>query len=328
MSTTPVRTLTVSDERLGIAILQSNSFATDHPFRSTRQVFGPTVVDTEGNVHAERKKAWLQQFTASEINKDSIQKPIYDATEEGFSYAIESGDLLLAAIYIPNKVLLALLGLDDADPMEHYRKLRPITDYIETNQRGPCLAEAKSYLSSGEFHGSACRLFSSLPHDQRTRELILFSYATAESTIVALKNLIIFWATSNHSFNEELGQSGPKDLITRMLRVDPPVGVATRYCRENVTLEGEQFNKGDIVHVDINEVNRKVERGTALTFGTGKHACPGHLLAKAEMECVIEMLSDMNAEDFSTEGQVDSVRPMTFRDPGTSIHVRPSANGG
>ena len=56
-----------------------------------------------------------------------------------------------------------------------------------------------------------------------------------------------------------------------------------------------------------------------MTFGTGKHFYPGHLLAKAEMEAVIERLVTMNSCEFEFVQPSADERPVNFRHPDVQI---------
>lgn len=54
--------LTVARYEAGMKIFRSPNFGVDHPFRATRQIFGPSVLDTESATHVERKRSWIAQF--------------------------------------------------------------------------------------------------------------------------------------------------------------------------------------------------------------------------------------------------------------------------
>lgn len=326
--TTRSQSLTVGDPELGVSILRSNSFGVDHPFRATRQIFGPSVLDTEGAIHIDRKRAWMAEFLPARVAAAPIRDVISRATEAGFALAKQEQDLLAAARYIPNKVLLSLMGQDEVDPIAHFENLRPITEYLETNQRSEAVAKARDYLRSGQFDGETTGMFGALAPEARPNEALLFSYAAAETTMVAMKCLILYWATHNAEFQDRINREGVTQFLARNLRNDPPLGVATRYCKADVEIGGVAFEKGDIVHVNIVDVNNgcpvgdNSRGGSDLTFGAGKHSCPGHLLAKAELEAVVEKLQDLDVSAYEVQGTHSAARPMNFRDPG-DLAVRP-----
>ena len=318
----------IEDYEVGIKILRSKDFGVDHPFRATRQIFGPSVLDIEGKAHIERKRVWMSQFQPKSIATPEVKSIIAEATREGFKLAEEKGDLLVASVYIPNRVLLNLLGLKEICPLDHFKHLRPITDFLESNERNPAVLKARAYLHTGPFKEQTTTLFTNLDPDQQKNELFLFSYAAAETTMVALKCLILFWAAHNHEFRTRIAKEGIQPFLSTTLREDPPLGIATRYCKNDVEINGIKFRKGDLVHVNIVECNKKcpIDEGRRyqadLTFGAGQHSCPGHLLAKAELEAVVGKLSALDAEKYQIVGDPNNDRPVNFRDPG-NISVRP-----
>lgn len=313
----------VKDTSLGLKILKHEAFAVDHPFRATRYIFGPTVLDTEGSQHTESKRSWLAEFRPENISSPRLQDIISEAIEAGFERAEEEDDLMIAAMFIPNHVLLCLLNADHIDPMEHYQQLRAATKYLETNQRTREAGQSKAYLTSDSFDARQCPMFRGLESTRRQREIALFAFAAAETTVIALKCLMLDWIRHNERFTERLAQQGEKDFVHELLRNDPPLGIATRYCKADVDIDDHHFYRGDVVHVSIVDINNQCPASqdsrvsTNLTFGTGKHACPGHFLAKQELYDVAQRLAEMDADDYELIAEQENLsRPMSFRDPG------------
>ncbi|GAA4219283.1 cytochrome P450 [Sagittula marina] len=312
--------VTVTDYATGMKIFRSPDFGVDHPFRATRQIFGPSVLDTEAATHVERKRSWMAQFLPARIASPEVQGMIARAVDEGFAHAAEQDDLLAAAVYIPNRVLLLLLGLEDIDPIEHHTKLRAITDFLETNARNPEVMAARTYLQEGPFAATHA-LFDGLDDERQRNELLLFSYAAGETTFVAMKCMLLLWAQDPAQFAARIAEEGVKSFLATNMRNDPPLGIATRYCKQDTEIDGLTFAKGDLVHVDIVTANKTCPMSATgvpmdFTFGAGKHSCPGHLLAKAELEAVIERLSALDGARYRIEGDLDAPRPLNFRDPG------------
>lgn len=324
--TTPLarnREIIIKDPALGLRILRHDAFAVDHPFRATRHIFGPTVLDTEGQQHSESKRSWLMEFRPENVSSSRLQGIIQEAVESGFERAEEENDLMIAAIFIPNYVLLCLLDAEHIDPLEHYLQLRAATQYLETNQRTQEAVRSKAYLASEPFDAPQCPMFRGLEGRRRQREISLFAFAAAETTVIALKCLLLSWIRHNRQFTDKLSQQGEKDFIHDFLRHDPPLGVATRYCKTDTEIDNHCFSKGDVVHVSIVDINSQCPAspeptgGTNLTFGTGKHACPGHFLAKQELYNVAQRLAEMNPDDYELIAEQENLsRPMSFRDPG------------
>lgn len=214
--------------------------------------------------------------------------------------------------------------MEDVDPVEHHYKLRPITDFLETNQRTEAVAGAREYLHSGPFSKNLT-LFADLDETKRVNELLLFAYAAGETTYVAMKSMILLWVNDSQKFQTRLEEEGIQHFISTNLRADPPLGIATRYCKVNTEIDAMSFSKGDLVHVDIVSSNRQCqmsgEQRQDFTFGSGRHSCPGHLLARAELDAVAAYLKTLDSNAYRIEGDLGCERPTNFRDPG-KISIR------
>lgn len=317
---TPNKSHTVASLSDGMKVLRDKAFRVDHPFRATRQIFGPTVLDTEGEIHVSRKRAWLAAFSKANVGAPAVEEVISVSVNEGFEAAEVARDLMLVATYVPSRVVLLLLGCSAVDPLEHAHKTRPLIEYLETNKKSEEVASAKSFLKSILASADGI-LFSGLPDKEREAELMLLAVAGLETTTVAMKILLHEWALRNQEICTEAQLHGLSEVVNRLMRDDPPLGVATRYCMRDTEVGSVAFKKGDIVHVDIVGVNAECAHAkstgmpTDLTFGGGLHACPGHLLAKAELTSVAQRLMQMDRASYVVEGEPLSPRAMNFRHP-------------
>lgn len=311
----------------GFNILRNDLFRVDHPFRSTRQIFGASVLDTEGETHILRKRGWLSAFSKQALAAPEIQAIIEESVVEGLAVARDFNDLMVAATFIPNRVVLRMLGCDDIDPMEHAKRTHPAIEYLETNMKTPEALAAKDYLRQGPFK-SAEGLMQGIPEKERVAELMLFAVAGAETTAVAMKILLQHWALNHEDFKRDRNDLSEDGLILKLLREDPPLGLATRYCSAETVIGDRTYSKGDIVHVDLVEANKRCPHSAGaakadLTFGSGKHSCPGHLLAKAELASLVRHLDTVRHDDFFLEQTDPAPRPMNFRHPnGLAIRFR------
>ena len=306
-------------------ILTNPNFRVDHPFRSTRKIFGPTVLDTEGSTHIGRKRSWLSAFAPQNVASEPFQSAIKQSLSEGFDLAEAKNDLMLACTYIPNRVVLLLLGCADVDPLEHFERTRPLIQFLEDGERSAAVTDAKAYLKK-RFIDQTSSLLMDLPEKDRMKELLVFAVAGSETTTVAFKNIMLHWAKRNKEFQEQAKVAGIDALILDILKADPPLGLATRYCGADASLGSKSYKKGDIVHVDIVEANKDCPvsgrklGAKDLTFGIGRHACPGHLLAKAELKSAIEYLLKLDIRDYLVETHgIQDERPLNFRHPNETV---------
>lgn len=318
----------IRDPLHGKEIFTNEAFRVDHPFRSTRQIFGPNVLDTEGAAHVKRKRIWNTAFGRKEINSEAISTTIHAGVQQGLEYAQSLNNLYVAATYIPNKIVLDLLGCHDIDPMDHYQKVRPLIHFLETGEKNSDYAQARQYVRNPMFH-SKSSLFAGMSDKERESDIALLVGAGTETTVVAMKVMMGAWANDPQKFKSAIEHHGMTDFISLLLDSDPPLGMATKYCSHPVSINDIDLKKGDIVHVSIVDANRDAQcpfekqatpgpqASQNLTFGLGRHHCPGHLLAKAELAEVALHLLDLDPArfEFKAPDYADKARPLNFRHP-------------
>lgn len=306
-------------------ILNSDNFRVDHPLRGTRQIFGPTVLDTEGDSHHRKKKQWLQHFRPGQV-KLAFAGIISDSVNGGFHYAESSRNLYDACTYIPNRVVLSILGWDNVDPMAHYEKIRAIAIFLETGVYNEYVENAKSYINNTVSNNNA-NLFDVV---DREAEVSLFLLAGIETTVIALKILMVYWIENNITLQKLVHQDGIEKAIIRILKQDPPLGIVTRFCAKSTIVGDNLIERGDIVHANIAQKQNftanfgKHIASYNLLFGSGNHHCPGNHLAMLEMHTFLSILLTQNPGDYVVSKDGQSERPRTFRHP-NDYYIRPKS---
>lgn len=317
-------TVFINDIESGTEILKSQLFRVDHPLRNSRQIFGPTVLDTEHEKHSRKKKHWSLSFRKSTV-EDHLSCIVDAAIRDGFQYAETQDDLFRVCEYIPNKVVLGILERNDLDPLTHYEKLKPMVEFLEYSNKTEGLQAAKDYARTIAFEDESL-LFQEMDGPEREHELSLFLIAGAETTIIAMKILTRAWSAQFQVLKDSVEAKGLQPAIIDALVSDAPLGLATRFCSEDTIIAGREIKKGDIVHVDISRANKQVcpmhgkGNGSAsssnhLVFGAGRHRCPGGHLALLELCKFVEVLLTKKPEDYAISTNIDDERPMTFRHP-------------
>jgi len=325
---------TITDLSEGWKVLTSGNFRADHPFRATRYVFGPSVIDIEGPLHLQRKRAWLKQLNHHWVTSSEVQSIVKGAVLTGFKRAYLARDMFLACEHIPNKVILDILGIEDIDPIDFSQHVRPVIEYLETMTKQPELPASLDYIGNIASRARTT-LFAELPPEYRHNELMLFAVAGSETTIVALKSIMTSWATDEIQFRSLAERQSAAGFVSSLLRSDPPLGLATRYCSRAMMIGDRNIQRGDIVHVSIVDTNNASSTpanaedrhisGRELTFGAGKHHCPGHLLAKAELHAFVDTLKTLKTTDFEIMHPPQTDRPKTFRHP-RHVTIYPRTN--
>ena len=319
---------------------RSPQFTAVHPFRRTRQLFGPTMIDVPDPLHANIRAVSVARMKSADLKvylKDIIQPPIDDLLapllDQGPVDWIES-----FAKPLPMRVMCSLFGFpeDDSEPL--YRDFRPIIRYLDSvgsladadRARQELIASVRRRLENPQgraYPGIAHLLAGSDDLDETTamNNILMLIAAATETTILSLSNVLL--CLDAHSFPWDTADPDCiRDAVRECLRWQPPLHSTVRFATEDVTLNGVTIPRGSAVQLCIASGNRDEtvfedsetwnpdrKKRTILTFGIGAHACIGQMLATFELEATLQKmcLNAQRPEIVSTTGTVGRV----FRGP-------------
>lgn len=311
------RIVEVSDPGTAREVLGSDVFRVDNPLRATRKIFGPSVLDTEGRIHWRKKCNWNMTFSRTSV-AERFAKTVVSSVPEGLAIAEARGNLMLAAECIPNLVIMRILGISEIDPFEHYARIRPIADFLDSGMVDEKLNTAADYIRTLVGPNSPTPFERIAPEDRQSETMLLL-LAGVETTVVAMKVILMRWFTEEEALRTEAETEGIRAAILHALKRDAPLGLATRFCAKEGGTPGCPAGRGDIVHVNL--LNAAGTDDCAkplddLVFGAGKHRCPGSHLAMLELETLTLALLQRSAGNYMLEKErVDWPRPATFRHP-------------
>jgi cytochrome P450 len=321
--------LIVGENRLVHAALRHPDLSVDHPFRATRQLFGPTAIDVDGLRHRRLRPhvAWFSSRQVAVWEDRAITPVVRDlvaALPRG-----EPVDFMSVAWQLPTRVILRTLGCPDRDAAWVWRRLGPVLRHIA--HPGSPVEPAAACADLGAYIGDvlaaappADTVLGSLPDrvggpgggpDGRdgsrarttvVRTALLLLAAGTATTAAGAGNLLA--TLLRHPGTWEALRDGtlpPSAVVREALRMLPPLRRTVRFAKADVMLDGlPPVPRGSVVELDIAAANldpatfdcphafRPRRSGPpALSFGTGPHACVGALLALRELEGLLQALT-------------------------------------
>jgi cytochrome P450 len=225
---------------------------------------------SEGSTHTRRRDITLAQL--DRLDPVDLRREATERTAQG-------GDVMTLARTVPAAVLGHGLGVADEDALVAAVKVTA-ADYLvnqgEPGAADPSVALLAELLGPGEEELVAARIALLTQAYEATANLVAHAVVTAES----------------------LAEPRPvAAVIAETLRFVPPVPTMRRVADGTAALNGQVPAVGDLVVLDIAAANRDPSVFTGpdrfdpdraanphLTFGAGRHRCPGvaHALALAE----------------------------------------------
>ncbi|WP_439140810.1 cytochrome P450 [Planktotalea sp.] len=141
-----------------------------------------------------------------------------------------------------------------------------------------------------------------LSMDELITTCILLLNAGHEATVHTIGNGVKT-LLETHTPRDALADGAIDQTVEEILRFDPPLHVFTRYCYEDLEIEGHSFERGDEVALMLAAANRdpdhwpypdhfdptrKIQTNTS--FGGGLHFCVGAPLARLELRVALPKL--------------------------------------
>ncbi|WP_424217328.1 cytochrome P450 (plasmid) [Streptomyces sp. BI20] len=282
----PPAPLVLTEHRLVREVLRRPDFTVEHPFRATRQLFGPTAIDVDGP-RRRRLRSHVTWFTPGRMPDwrrrviDPAVAELVDALPEGEPVEF----MTRIAATLPTRVLLRVLGLPARDAQWVWDRLVPITDHIETP--GPPLAAVaardelaawvRDHLRAGpEPDGLLTLLKNSLTNptpnpapdptstpaldtdlDTAVRTALLLLAAGTRTTAAAAGNLIVTQLRRPDLWRAvRTGRLAPADVVRESLRWLTPLRRTVRFATADTTLDGTPIAQGAVVELDLAAANR------------------------------------------------------------------------
>lgn len=335
--------LVVREYSLVHEALRSPHFTVTHPFRATRQLFGPTAIDVDGARHRELRShvAW---FSAAQVVKwqESAVVPVVSDLVLALPPG-ESVDFMNLAHDLPTRVILRVLGCSDADVGWVWERLVPVIHHI--SYPGNPVEAVTACTELGEYvqeklagtppSGVLSWLMEKAAQQSRdvvrttVRTTLLLLAAGTATTAGAAGNLMVALLRHPGLWGKLRSREvSPSGVVRETLRLLPPVQRTIRFATSDTVLGSVPVARGSVVELDLAAANRDPsvfecplafrpgrQSRPLMSFGAGQHTCAGALLATSELESLLTALTARFNSLSAADGNVMVTKGTVFQQP-------------
>ncbi len=335
------------------AVMVSKDFTVESPFRASRIMFGPTVVDLDGENHRRLRIALSEAINVGknqqyreEIILPTIRERVADLKDgEAQNWVSDFCDL------VPLQVMSRIIGIPDSDFDFFKRVCAPIISYLdfatpETKAAGiAAMGELVPYLDDllaglvevGSFDSSIIGSYLRQQHEngqpsmvEITRHVSLLIPAAIDTTNRLIANCIWLLCDTPDLQKKLRGDTAAiSNFVTEVMRYEPPIHTTLRLAAKATEVLGVPVPAGAAVTVNLaaaardpalfdgpdNFDSERPPSNRVLSFGAGKHQCVGKNLATIEICDCVEVLLDTFADIAFAPGPKPQITGTAFRSP-------------
>lgn len=328
-------------------LLADRRVVSGFPMRSSRRLFGPTLLDADGPGHRELRKIFMPLFAGGSVKRlrTEILVPAVDQVldsieaELGTADEVEIEFMERVAVGVPYAMVTRLFGLPPEDAEWLRPRVLPLAGAIEFPATSLDLAlAAKSelidYLTDAlARRGEGGRMpFLDLlfpPGEQVDPSMLgtatLFLLAGTETSVATIGK--IMYAVLAHNVElPALADHDYRDQVVReTLRWEPPSHTILRYAATDMTIHGVHVPRRSALLLSLGSASRDEDAFAdpdtwlpgrpdqrMLAFSSGPHTCLGIQLALAEFDTLFERLS-LRFGGVRRSGSLDGIRPGFWR---------------
>lgn len=332
-------------------VLTDPVFTVEYPFKRTRQAFGETLLDIDGDRHLAQRRAaqHLLGFEGVAAAVAGLAPGLIGATLADLP-AEEPVDAIQAlAEPIARGVIRGLFGIDAAtgDRLAHH--LSRVSRYIEQSDGGgDGIADERRALEAliGRLIDQGLsprpaalalrvqRMAADLERTQLMRLILLMMAAGVETPLSAIANALAVLLRHRHLIDRLAVEPSLADSFAlEVMRFQPPQHDTTRFVRGQTEIGGVTVPRGASVRVFLASANRDETVFPAadqfdperfmpgrppvpvLSFGAGRHACPGRPLASAIIAEALRRLAERFADIAPADDCDPTIAGDSFRRP-------------
>jgi len=309
-------------------VMVSRDFTVASPFRASRTLFGPTVVDIDGEDHRRLRIALSDAVNVrkNELYRQTIIRPTVTRIAGRLQGGVSQDWVTEFCDLIPLSIMSRIIGIPDEDFDFFKRVCAPIIAYLDfatpdTKSAGtgamrelvPYLKDLLARLDREEIADET--IISSYLEQRRTqgqpsmeeivRHVSLLIPAAIDTTNRLIANCI--WMLCDRPELQAHLRATPAAIpgfVAEILRYEPPIHTTLRMAAAETEVLGVQVPAGAAVTVNLAAAGRdpalfddpdrfdptRAPSNRVLSFGAGKHQCVGKNLATLEVCDVVEIV--------------------------------------
>jgi cytochrome P450 len=331
------------------AALVDRRLISDFPMRTSRRLFGQTVLDSDGPKHRELRQLFTPLFGASGVRRlrTEILVPVVEEVLDSVEGSAEVDFMAQVAVAVPYGMVTRLLGLPPEDAAWLRPRVRPLAGAIDlppesVDTARAAMAELTGYLANlladRRTNDRLTLLDLLIPpgesiDPQLLSTAILFLLAATETSVANIGTVMHAVLANGIEPDALLDDKFRDQAVRETLRWEPPTHSVLRYAASDLTIRDVPIRRRSAVLLSLAGANRDEEafadpdswrpgrpEQRTLTFGAGAHTCLGINLALAEFDVLFERLA-RRYRGFRQSGPLDELRGHVFRGP-TRLRLR------
>ena len=332
-------------------VLNNKIFGVDIPFRASRQLFGRTIMDVDGEEHKRLRLIMSQAFRPNVVPgyADQLIKPVIQSVIDSIKHKTQVDFVENFAALIPVQIVAKIIGISADDLRFFQDKTEKITSFLDDTNKEGVFESAKGALKElGTYLIPIVEENKQNPQDTVIGELIkaqkegleisdqeiitqacLLIPAAIDTTNRLIANTLFCLCSNQDQFIEiQNNRELIPNAIEETLRYEPPIHSTVRTVLEDVELMGVKIPSGSLINVNFASANRDEKyfqdsekfdiyrKNTPhFSFGGGRHQCMGRALATFEVQQTLNLLFDqLNNLRFSKDFE-NKISGISFRSP-------------
>jgi cytochrome P450 len=330
-----------------VELLTDRQVVSGFPMRSSRRLFGPTLLDADGPRHRELRKLFTPLFVGASLKRmrTEILIPAVDQVldsieaEMGSKNEVDIEFMERVAVGVPYAMVTRLFGVPPEEAAWLRPRVLPLAGAIEfpatsldtaLAAKSELIDYLKDKLANRRDGDRMPFLDLAFPPDEPLDESLLgtatlFLLAGTETSVATIGK--IMYAVLAHNVElSTLADSEYRDQVIReTLRWEPPSHTILRYARTDLNIHGVDIPRRSALLLSLGSASRDEKAFSdpdtwrpgrpdqrMLAFSSGPHTCLGIQLALAEFDTLFERMS-LRFGGVRLSGSLDGVRPGFWR---------------